>query len=78
MKKADIYKIKPRFEGKIVYILFKDIIKGYGKKWALKWHIAFGPANTCLLTKNNKVGIYWEDFVRFHDLVNYNKSTYWD
>ena len=78
MKKSNKYKIKPRFESKIAYVLFKDIVKGYGKKWANKWNKAFGPGNTGLLTKKGEFGIYWHDFVRFHDLIEYNKETYWD
>ncbi len=78
MKDKITYKIKPRTESKIKYVLFKDIVEYYGKEWAEKWNKSFGPGNTGLVTKNGEFGIYWEDFCRFHNLINFGKKTYWD
>jgi hypothetical protein len=85
MKK--VKRLEPRVYQNIEYVLWKDIVKFHCKKWSNKYNKAAGPANTCIVVPANdpshwlpteQIGIYYHDYKRFADVVDYNNPTYWD
>lgn len=74
-------------DGDLKYVLFDDIKKFHDKNWVKKYIKASGPANTCAIIpandkshglKEDQIGIYYHDYLRFADVVDYNIPTYWD
>ena len=80
-------RLKPRNYSGISYVLYQDILKLHGKKWTEKYKKIAGPGNTCMIVPANdlshnlpsdQIGIYFWDYMRFADSLDFNKSTYWD
>lgn len=78
--------IRPRKYQGMEYVLSDDIYKFYGSEWFCKfskWYV--GQTGLVIPAKHKshgkkgvQFGIYWHDFERGRDLINENKSTYWD
>ncbi len=78
--------LRSRSFDSIEYVLFSDIDKFHGKKWAKRFgKLLFG--STCVLVpagdpshkqKKEQIGIYYWDYVRFRDLIDKKRPTYWD
>lgn len=80
-------RLSPRNYNGIEYILGSDIRKFHGKMWTERWSKLFGVGNTGLVIpagdpshkkKTNQFGIYYHDYIRFANLLDYNIPTYFD
>lgn len=74
-------RIAPKYYKNIPYITFDDIKSFYPAKWVIKFNKAFGNGNTCPIVEENGQSIpaiYYWDYERFADLVDFGKKTYFD
>jgi hypothetical protein len=65
---------------KIAYVTGSDIEDFHGKEWAGKFHKAFGIGTCSIVMEKGaqRIGIYYHDYIRFADVVDYNRPTYFD
>lgn len=70
-------RLPPNIHNHIYYVEMEKVEKFHGKKWFKKFSIGAG-ANTCPVIPNKGVCMYFHDYERFADLVDFNKPTYWD
>ena len=84
--KSKSNRLAPRMFHDIEYVLGEDIQNFHGKIWTKKYDKAAG-VNTCMIVPANdpshekpeeQIAIYYWDYTRFADLVDFNKPTYWD
>jgi len=71
----------------ITYVTFEDIEKFHSKEWVKKfWEVA-GPGNTMMIIPANDpshgkkkpvTGMYSWDYLRFADVVDFKRPTYFD
>lgn len=80
-------RVKSRKYNGIEYVLGQDIKKFHGSEWCKKYNKASGYANTCMCVPANdpshnksreQIAIYYWDYIRFANVVDYNKPTYFD
>lgn len=74
-------RLKPKYYKDIAYVTGDDIKKFHSKEWVKKYTKAAGYGNTgIIVTENGKqvFGIYWSDYQRFANVVDYGTPTYWD
>lgn len=86
-KESKPKRLLPREYDGIQYVLYKDIVKLHGSKWAKKYCKVAGPGNTCAVIPANhpshgkrkyQTGIYMWDYERFADVVDFGIPTYFD
>lgn len=84
--KPKVPRCKPRKElntdGSVEYkyVLVQDMIKLHGDEWVGKWNRFFG-VGTCPFVKYKgkfEPGIFFHDYVRFANAVDFGTHTYWD
>lgn len=80
-------RLTARIYDKVPYVLSDDIKKFHGAAWYKKYVKAAGPGNTCMVVPANdpshgkkkyQIGIYFWDYERFADVVDFNIPTYFD
>lgn len=80
-------RMKPRIYKGVKYVLGEDIKKFHGNKWFKEYVKVSGTGNTGIIIPENdkshnkakeQYGIYYNDYSRFADVIDYNKSTYFD
>jgi hypothetical protein len=81
----DAPRIEPRTYNGFDYVTDKDIIDFHGVEWHKKFAQFFGAGNTGLRvpakeaqTQDDAFGIYYWDYERYADLVDYDAETYFD
>lgn len=86
-KKVGTLKVEPREYSGMQYVLAKDIIDGFGKKWYKVWETAYGSGHTGLMIPPNDLshklsepqfGIYYHDFLMVSNLIDRNEPTFFD
>ena len=74
-------RLKPKVIENIKYVTRKMMLDHHGEEWVAKFGKAAGEGNTMIMVEEDGEqvgGIFAEDYGRFADAVDYNKSTYWD
>ncbi len=74
-----------RYAG-VEFVFKSDIEELHGKEWSDKFAKAFGINTQIMIPPNypgnstgeNLAGIFYDDYERFADVVDYNKPTYFD
>lgn len=71
----------------IKYVTFEDIKKCHSTEWCKKFWKVAGPGNTMMIVpandpshgkKEEVIGMYSWDYMRFADVVDFAKPTYFD
>ena len=71
----------------VEYVTHEDIRKFHSKEWVKKFWKVAGPGNTMMSIPANDpshgkkkpvTAIYYWDYERFADVVDFKKPTYWD
>lgn len=79
---AGFKRLKSKIWKSIEYVRFDEIRKFHGEEWFKKWCDAAGTANTSPIIKNGKEKPFaacdYYDYLRFSNVVDFNKPTYFD
>lgn len=71
------YRIKPRTEDLgDCYVLLSDLISVHGKEWTDKFKVFIYGSTTPFI--NNTPAIFYYDYERFADKIDFETITYWD
>ena len=63
----------------IEYVLYREIVEFHGEKWTEKYREVAGDGNTGIVVPEIGLGIYYDDYTRFADVVDgITKGTHWD
>ena len=82
---VQLARLKPRIfsiedmNTSIEYVLYREIVEFHGEKWTEKYREVAGDGNTGIVVPEIGLGIYYDDYTRFADVVDgITKGTHWD